>query len=154
MSVLQHGVDIAVIALWLGHEAIETIQTYLHADPAMKKKPWLEPPNLPILRLHPHFIGQTIGCSPTWRASELFRVGNQRILQFSRKPDSAEKPPSPVHCLFFFAFLRGRLARRRSRRRRRDCPRTPAEFEQKISRSSSFRRFNPAMPPRPGTLST
>jgi integrase/recombinase XerD len=38
MSLLQHGVDITVIALWLGHESIETTQIYLHADMAMKEK--------------------------------------------------------------------------------------------------------------------
>jgi len=38
MSLLQHGVDITVIALWLGHESIETTQMYLHADMTMKEK--------------------------------------------------------------------------------------------------------------------
>lgn len=32
MDLLQHGVDRAVIALWLGHESVETTQTHLHAD--------------------------------------------------------------------------------------------------------------------------
>ena len=30
--------DITVIALWLGHESIETTQIYLHADMAMKER--------------------------------------------------------------------------------------------------------------------
>lgn len=38
MNLLQNGVDITVIALWLGHESIETTQTYLHADMAMKEQ--------------------------------------------------------------------------------------------------------------------
>lgn len=38
MALLQSGVDIAVIALWLGHESIETTNTYVHADLAMKQK--------------------------------------------------------------------------------------------------------------------
>jgi len=38
MNLLQSGVDITVIALWLGHESIVTTQTYLHADMAMKEK--------------------------------------------------------------------------------------------------------------------
>ena len=38
MNLLQSGVDITVIALWLGHESIETTQTYLHADMALKEK--------------------------------------------------------------------------------------------------------------------
>ena len=32
MALLQRGADLAVIALWLGHESIETTQLYLHAD--------------------------------------------------------------------------------------------------------------------------
>ena len=38
MRLLERGVDITVIALWLGHESIETTQIYLHADMAMKEK--------------------------------------------------------------------------------------------------------------------
>ena len=38
MDLLHRGVDITVIALWLGHESIATTQLYLHADMAMKEK--------------------------------------------------------------------------------------------------------------------
>jgi len=38
MALLQSGVDIAVIALWLGHESIETTNKYLHADLFIKEK--------------------------------------------------------------------------------------------------------------------
>ncbi len=38
MDLLQHGVDCAVIALWLGHESIETTQIYLHACLEMKEQ--------------------------------------------------------------------------------------------------------------------
>jgi site-specific recombinase XerD len=38
MDLLQHGVDRSVIALWLGHESMETTQMYLHADMGMKEK--------------------------------------------------------------------------------------------------------------------
>jgi site-specific recombinase XerD len=37
MDLLQHGVDRSVIALWLGHESVETTQMYLHADLRMKE---------------------------------------------------------------------------------------------------------------------
>ncbi len=37
MELLQAGGDCSVIALWLGHEAIETTQTYLHAHLALKE---------------------------------------------------------------------------------------------------------------------
>ena len=38
MELLQAGVDRAVIALWLGHESVETTQIYLDADLAMKEE--------------------------------------------------------------------------------------------------------------------
>jgi integrase/recombinase XerD len=38
MHLLQSGVDIAVIALWLGHESIETTHGYLEADLKLKEK--------------------------------------------------------------------------------------------------------------------
>ncbi len=38
MSLLAVGVDISVIALWLGHEGTETTQIYLHADLAIKER--------------------------------------------------------------------------------------------------------------------
>jgi site-specific recombinase XerD len=38
MHLLQAGVDITVIALWLGHESIQTTHGYVEADLAMKEK--------------------------------------------------------------------------------------------------------------------
>jgi len=38
MQLLQGGVDTATIALWLGHERIQTTDIYLHADMSMKEK--------------------------------------------------------------------------------------------------------------------
>lgn len=38
MQLLQAGVDISVIALWLGHENIQTTQIYLHANLALKER--------------------------------------------------------------------------------------------------------------------
>jgi integrase/recombinase XerD len=38
MDLLQHGVDRAVIALWLGHESVETTYIYLHADLQLKEQ--------------------------------------------------------------------------------------------------------------------
>lgn len=37
MELLQAGVDISVIALWLGHESIKTTQVYLHAHLGLKE---------------------------------------------------------------------------------------------------------------------
>jgi integrase/recombinase XerD len=38
MRLLHAGVDTSVIALWLGHEQVETTQIYLHADLALKER--------------------------------------------------------------------------------------------------------------------
>jgi hypothetical protein len=38
MDLLQHGVDRTAIALWLGHETVDTVQVYLHANLAMKEQ--------------------------------------------------------------------------------------------------------------------
>jgi integrase len=38
MDLLQHGVDRSVIALWVGHESVETTQIYLRADMRLKEK--------------------------------------------------------------------------------------------------------------------
>ena len=37
MELLHNGVDRAVIALWLGHESVETTSVYLHADMKLKE---------------------------------------------------------------------------------------------------------------------
>jgi len=38
MRLLHAGVDTSVIALWLGHEQVETTQIYLHADLSLKER--------------------------------------------------------------------------------------------------------------------
>jgi integrase/recombinase XerD len=38
MELLHHGVDQSVIALWLGHESVDTTQVYMHADLRLKEK--------------------------------------------------------------------------------------------------------------------
>ena len=38
MDLLQAGVEQTAIALWLGHESIETTQMYLDADLALREK--------------------------------------------------------------------------------------------------------------------
>ena len=38
MLLRAKGVDIATIALWLGHESTQTTHIYEHADPALKEQ--------------------------------------------------------------------------------------------------------------------
>ena len=55
MRLLNAGVDITVIALWLGHESTQTTQIYLHADLALKERALARtaPPNTPPGRYRP-----------------------------------------------------------------------------------------------------
>lgn len=56
MHLLQSGVDVAVIALWLGHETIETTHIYVEADLALKEKALnkLLPPKTKSSRFKPN----------------------------------------------------------------------------------------------------
>ncbi|MGZ6790604.1 MAG: tyrosine-type recombinase/integrase [Mycobacteriaceae bacterium] len=52
MNLLQVGVDVTVIALWLGHESPTTTRVYLHADMALKEQAIarMTPPDTPTPR--------------------------------------------------------------------------------------------------------
>ena len=63
MDLLQEGVDRALIALWLGHESVETTQMYVEATLAMKEKALAKttPPHGKLSRYRPddqllHFL--------------------------------------------------------------------------------------------------
>ena len=55
MELLQSGVDRAVIALWLGHESVETTYIYLHADLTLKEQAMARttPSRMPPARYRP-----------------------------------------------------------------------------------------------------
>jgi len=38
MELLQAGVDRSVIALWLGHKGLDSVQVYFHANLALKEQ--------------------------------------------------------------------------------------------------------------------
>ena len=61
LDLLQEGVDRSVIALWLGHESVETTQIYLEATLAMKEQALAKttPPNGRVGRYRPgdHLLG-------------------------------------------------------------------------------------------------
>ena len=56
MELLQNGVDRSVIALWLGHESVETTYVYLHADLKLKEQAMAKttPSHLPLPRYRPN----------------------------------------------------------------------------------------------------
>lgn len=56
MRLLHAGVDITVIALWLGHENITTTQIYVQADLALKQRALdrTSPPTSPPGRYQPN----------------------------------------------------------------------------------------------------
>lgn len=55
MHLLQSGVDLTVVGLWLGHESTETTHQYVEADLAMKEKALavLQGPKLTVHRYQP-----------------------------------------------------------------------------------------------------
>ncbi len=55
MQLLHAGVDTTVIALWLGHERVDTTQIYLHADLSIKERALARttPPHTPPGRYRP-----------------------------------------------------------------------------------------------------
>ena len=55
MGLLRRGVDLTVIALWLGHESTETTQIYLHADMRIKEQAlgYADPTGAPPARFRP-----------------------------------------------------------------------------------------------------
>jgi integrase/recombinase XerD len=55
MTLLRSGVDLATIALWLGHEDLRTVQVYLHADLELKERALARtaPPGTTPGRYHP-----------------------------------------------------------------------------------------------------
>jgi site-specific recombinase XerD len=55
MDLLQHGVDRSVIALWLGHETLETVNVYVHANLQMKEQALAKtvPLDVPLGRYRP-----------------------------------------------------------------------------------------------------
>jgi len=66
MRLLHAGVEVSVIALWLGHEQTETAQIYLHADLALKERASLGPrPQTPA----PAATGHPTRCWPSSKAS-------------------------------------------------------------------------------------
>lgn len=38
MDLLRNGVDVAVLAMWLGHEKLESVNAYIHADSTLKER--------------------------------------------------------------------------------------------------------------------
>ena len=38
MDLLRNGLDVAVLAIWLGHENLESVNAYIHADPTLKER--------------------------------------------------------------------------------------------------------------------
>ena len=66
MDLLQAGVDRAVIALWLGHESVETTQIYLEATLAMKEHALgkVTPPHGRAARYQPgdQLLGSSTAC--------------------------------------------------------------------------------------------
>ena len=55
MNLLREGVDVAVIALWLGHADMRSTNAYLHADMTIKERALARttPPSSRVARFRP-----------------------------------------------------------------------------------------------------
>lgn len=85
MELLQAGVDCSVIALWLGHESVETTQTYLHAHLALRKLPWRSSSRTSAASEPASASSRTTAYSPSSRRSE--------------RPDYAEWNGAALHAI-------------------------------------------------------
>ncbi|MFQ3457966.1 tyrosine-type recombinase/integrase [Bradyrhizobium sp. UFLA01-814] len=65
MELLHAGVDCSIIALWLGHESIETTQTYLDAISHSRKQ--LSQSSIRTITASESASSQVIACSPSLR---------------------------------------------------------------------------------------
>ena len=92
MNLLRAGVDIATIALWLGHEDIETTQIYLHADLALKET--RARPHHPTPHHARSLPARPTRCSPSSTACRLCRAPSQSPPTCQRDPPP---PRSPRH---------------------------------------------------------
>jgi site-specific recombinase XerD len=79
MALLHAGVDLSVIALWLGHESTQSVQAYLHADMALKERA--------LARTTPHGTNPGRYRPPDALLAFLDNLVNQQVM--ANRPDGA-----------------------------------------------------------------
>jgi hypothetical protein len=79
MHLLQSGVDITIIALWLGHEDPATTHQYIESDLAMKEAALrrVDAPTAHPVRFKAH------ACSPSLRRSNYAKCQSPRTTAFT-----------------------------------------------------------------------
>lgn len=87
MTLLREEVPITIIALWLGHQSVESTMNYLHADPRIKEKAMerTRPVDVPPGRHQPEeqiiaFLESLCQCRKAGRRSER----NQQVANNTR----------------------------------------------------------------------
>jgi hypothetical protein len=71
----QNGVDRTVIALWLGHESVESTQMYVHADIELKERAMAK---TQPRRHRSVAIDQATSCSPSWKGTDYADISRTR----------------------------------------------------------------------------
>jgi hypothetical protein len=105
MEVSLAGVDRSLIASWLGHESLETTQTYLDANLAMKEEPWRKRDRwrvtrkIPTRRSTTKLLKDTIGAF-------LGMIVHGMAIEGQSNVDFVQIVLGDHHCLRFF-FLVG-----------------------------------------------
>ena len=87
MRLLHAGVDTSVIAMWLGHESVETTQIYLHADLTIKERA--------LARTAPTTItpGRHKPQTRSWRCSKRSDYPKSRASGVQENPKVDPAPP-------------------------------------------------------------
>jgi len=83
MQLLQNGVDRVVIALWLGHESVETTQMYIHADIQLKEKAMAR--TRPVKTLAGRYRPSD-KLPPSWKLSDYAICGPKRPIYHHKWP--------------------------------------------------------------------
>jgi len=83
MELLRNGLDVAVVALWLGHEKLESVNAYVHADPTLKERRWIAH----TAQSHGTraVTSRPTTCSPSSKASRSLRNVIDKLLSMPRR---------------------------------------------------------------------
>ena len=123
-STVAAGFDVSVIALWLGHESLESTNAYLHADMTLKKRtlarttppdasPWTLPAARPLGRPRP--AGTYSAAGRPQQAAATYSCASLAQL----KPAHADTRPAETSTMILKLGIMGRQAAPTPRRARR-----------------------------------
>ena len=93
MDLLRNGLDVAVVALWLGHEKLESVNAYVHADPDTQGTGAGSPHTAQSRQAPRAATSRPTTCSPSSKASSNAASEVARIAVDHRQPSRIRAPP-------------------------------------------------------------